>query len=266
MTFEQRVAKLEPRSTLAKWAGLLTVALLVGAAVAQDPANEDERPEPKTHPFEAPKLALAGSLTLPAQWVKQLAPDGGAAGFPDPIRKQKEEAARLPNDAFEFERRWVNTGEILAKMRLRLGRKKFKGTARQLAKRCVTEIRAKWPAFKRAKPSIKPVQLPAGPALYVSLERKDEPPYRVHFVVLIFERKGCGLFCYGYGPQVNLIDLSKRGVSESVREAMEEARQLSPERLKRQKALFREFETVIVPSLRLGKAKPKPKPRPNPGR
>jgi hypothetical protein len=256
MTLEQRVAKLERQISPVTWAGLLAMTFLVRATAAQDTADGNAEAGPKTCTFEAPKLALAGSLALPARWVTQIAPDGGAAGFPDAVRKQMEEAARLPNDAFEFERRWLNSGDVLAKMRLRLGRKKFKGTARQLAKRCVAEIRAKWPAFKRAKPAMKSVKLPAGPAIYVSLERKDDPPYRVHFAVLICEKKGCGLFCYGHGPQVNLIDLSKKGVSESLQEAVKDARRLSPERLKKQEALFREFETVIVPSLRLAKAPP----------
>jgi len=245
---------------------LLAALLLVGAAGAEDSEDRKEEEAPQEHTFEAPRLA--GSVLLPKHWSADIAPDKSGTTWPDSIRKQMEaaeEARRLPNDAFEFEERWCNSGDVLAKVRLRVGRKEFKGTAQQLADLCIAEIREKWPAFKGAKPAIKPMALRTGPALYVSFKRQKELPYLVHFVVLVVEGKGCGLFCYGWGPQVNVVNLGQNPLPASARRVAEEAAKLSPERRKAQDALFKEFETVIVPSLHLAKAEAKPEAKPERG-
>ena len=77
---------------------------------------------------------------------------------------------------------------------------------------------------------------------------------------LIVEGKGCGLFCYGWGTLVQTVNAGQGALPPSARRIAEEAARLSPERLKQQDALFKEFESVIVPSLHLAKAEKKPEP------
>jgi hypothetical protein len=227
------------------------VAAIIGAASA-DPGKEAAEAKNTPQRIEAPTLGLEATFDLPDGWSPSI--DTGAGGFEDPkIRDEILKTKQLPNADFEVERGWWNNGEILAQMRLRLGRKEFRGTLRELADRCISEIREKWPAFKAAKPVEKKLALGSVPALYVMLESKKEPPYRVHFVVLLEDGKGCGLFCYGWGPQVNVVDLSNGQMPDSVRKIAEESRRLPPEKLKKQAALFREFETAIAPTFRVAK-------------
>ncbi len=218
------------------------------ATVAADPGKDEA--EPKKTPQRIEALGLQATFDLPEGWTDHI--DTGADGFQDPkTRAGLLEAKRLPNADFEVERGWMNTGEVLAQVRLRLGRKEFRGTPQELAAQCVAEIRAKWPGFKATKPLEKAIMLGSTPALQVTLQHKSEPPYRVQFVVLVLDGKGCGLFCYGWGPVVNVVDHSGGQVPDSVRKIAEQARRLSPAQLKVQAALFREFETVIVPTWRV---------------
>jgi hypothetical protein len=230
--------------------------------VAADPGKDETEPEKTPQRIEA--LGLQATFDLPPEWAEHI--DTGDGGFKDPkTRAGLLEAKRLPNEDFEVERGWNNTGEVLAQMRLRLGRKEFRGTRQELAALCVTEIRAKWPGFKATKPVEKAITLGSTPALQVTLENKKEPPYRVQFVVLVLDGKGCGLFCYGWGPVVNVVDHSGGQMPDSARKFAEQARRLSPEKLKRQAEIFREFETKIVPTLRVARPPPAPPPVPPPG-
>jgi len=247
-----------------KWHGIALVAIL-GAAGAE-PGKPEEETKKTPQRIEAPALGLEATFDLPDGWSEHL--DTGADGFDDPkTRAGLLKAKELPNGGFDVERGWENNGEVLAQLRLRLGRKEFRGTPKELADRCVSEIRAKWPVFKTTKPVTKEIKLDGTPALLVKLENPKEPPYRVQFVVLVAEGRGCGLFCYGWGTVVNVVDMSGAGVPDAVKKAAEEARRLSPERLKRQAELFGEFETVIVPTLRVAKPKPEAQaPTPAPER
>lgn len=228
--------------------GLALVAALV-AAVGAEPGKDDAKPTPQR--IEA--LGLEATFDLPRGFVAAI--DTGESDDPE-TRKAKA----LPNADFEAEHGWWNEGEILAKLFLRLGRKDFKGTPRELADRCVVEIREKWPAFKSTRPAIRAVTLGSTPALYVALENAKEPPYRVHFVALVAEGKGCCLFCYGWGPQATVVDLSGGQMPDSARRIAEEARRLSPEKLRKQAELFKAFEKAIVPTLRIAPPPPKDKP------
>ncbi|HEX5137558.1 MAG TPA: hypothetical protein VFY93_11330 [Planctomycetota bacterium] len=245
-----------------RWHGIALVAIL-GAAGAEPDKPEEKA---KAQRIEAPALGLEATFDLPDGWSEYL--DTGADGFTDSkTRAGLLKAKELPNDDFEVERGWENHGEVLAQMRLRLGCKEFRGTTKELADRCVSEIRAKWRVFKATRPVQKDIKLHGTPALLVKLENPKEPPYRVQFVVLVAEGKGCGLFCYGWGTVVNVVDTSGAGVPDSIKKIAEEARRLSPEKLKRQAELFREFETVIVPTLRVAKPKPNAEaPTPDPER
>lgn len=233
-------------------ARLFLLGACLGAAVA---APEKEPAGAKPTPQRIEAKGLEATFDLPEGWSAAIETDGGASGYKDKrIRDQILEARQLPNADFEVERGWWNNGEVLAQMRLRLEKKEFKGTLRDLADRSIAEIREKWPVFKAAKPAEKKLTLDFVPALHVTLNSR-EPPYRVAFVVLLAEGKGCGLFCYGWGPQANVVDLSNGQMPDSVRKIAEEARRLPPEKLKKQAALFREFETVIVPTLRVARAR-----------
>ncbi len=244
------------------------LALLLGAsagAAGDEPAREDPEAKRTDVRIEATELGLEATFGLPEGWTDYIDTDGGASGYKDPrIRDEILKTKRLPNADFGIDRGWCNHGEVLAQMRLRLGRKEFHGTLRELADRCVREIRDKWPAFKSTKPAEKALALRTAQALYVTLENRKEPPYRVHFAVLLADGKGCGLFCYGWGPQVSVADLSGGQMPDSVRKIAENARRLSAGQLKKQAALFREFETAIVPTLRVVPSPPAPEAPPQP--
>jgi len=247
-----------------KWHGIALVAILGAAGAEPDKPEEKAKTTPQR--IEAPALGLEATFDLPDGWWEYH--DTGASGFDNPkARAEFLKAKELPNGGFDVERGWENSGDLVAQMRLRLGRKEFHGTPKELADQCISEIRAKWPAFKTTKPVTKEIKLDGAPALLVTLENPKEPPYRVQFVVLVAEGKGCGLFCYGWGPVILDVDASRALDPDSIKKFVEETRRLSPEKLKKQAELFREFETVIVPTLRVAKPRPEAKaPAPGPER